>query len=372
MEIENLKLPVSSNSEGDLAHFDQMSQALDSAKTVEDKLKIGNQAHKIGKILDLAGHFDLAFKYSSLYCKAEFQVSKDSVGMDRHFKGRKHKDRKHQIKKAYTNLEKDQFEAGLKKLRLKPDTPSRSYFLTKGKPFGSGEFEWYTPEWVYERCRLVMGSIDLDPATSAQAIEMGNAPDKYYFTQEDNALLKTWPKVENIFINPPYTLKKGAEKDMFLDKNKKIEKSGAKAFLKKLCHCPFLWKRAMLLVLEDSGTSYGQFLWGLSNAVFIPSGRIDFKYKGKAKGTSTTRSTLIFGIGVDEIKFHLAFKEYGQCIFEYKHLGDINRELRARCREEGLIKFCQALEKLPRSEKRDKKRLKESVEIKKLYSKEKA
>ena len=152
-----------------------------------------------------------------------------------------------------------------------------------------------------------MGSIDLDPATSAQAIEMGNAPDKYHFTQEDNALLKTWPKVENIFINPPYTLKKGAEKDMFLDKNKKIEKSGAKAFLKKLCHCPFLWKRAILLVLEDSGTSYGQFLWGLSNAVFIPSGRIDFIYKGKSKGTSTTRSTLIFGIGVDELKFHLAF-----------------------------------------------------------------
>ena len=345
MDLDNLKLPVSSNPVDDLAHFDQMSQDLDLAKTVEDKLKIGNQAHKIGKILDLVGHFDLAFKYSSLYCKAEYQIAQDSVVMDRHFKGRKYKDLKHQIKKAYSNLREDQFEERLKKQKSKFKIPTRADFLAKGKPFGSGEFEWYTPQWVYERCRLVMGSIDLDPATSDMACKMGNAPDKYYFTQAGNALLKTWPRVQNIFINPPYTLGNG--------------ESGAKAFLNKLFSVRFNFKRAMLLVLEDSGTSYGQFLWGLSNAVFIPSGRLQFIYKGKSKGKSPARTTLIFGIGVDEIKFYLAFRDYGQTIFPYKPQREISNEIALRHTDTDIIEFNKKLKTLPRSENRDKRAVKD-------------
>ena len=209
MDLDNLKLPVSSSPGDDLAHFDKMSQDLELAKTADKKHLIGKQAQKISRFYDLAGQFEKAFKYSSLYCKAEYQIAQDSVVMDRHFKGRKYKDLKHQIKKAYSNLREDQFEERLKKQKSKFKIPTRADFLAKGKPFGSGEFEWYTPQWVYERCRLVMGSIDLDPATSDMACEMGNAPDKYYFTQAGNALLKTWPRVQNIFINPPYTLGNG-------------------------------------------------------------------------------------------------------------------------------------------------------------------
>ena len=356
MELENKNLPVGSNPVGSVAHFDKMSQALDLAKTAGEKAHIGNHAHKIGKIFELAGHFERAFKYSSLYCKAEFQISKDSVGMDRHFKDRKFKDYKYQVKKAYANLDQDDFEKDLKKLKSKFKIPTRAYFLTKSKPFGSGEFEWYTPRWVYERCRLVMGSIDLDPATSVQAISMGNKADKF-FTKADNALEKTWPKVENIFINPPYTLKKGAEKNMFLDKNMPTEKSGAKAFLTKLLNSQF--RRAMLLVLEDSGTSYGQFLWELSNAVFIPSGRLHFVYKGQSKKDQTTRSTVIFGIGVDEIKFHLAFKDYGLTRFNFKNPREIISEIALRHIDDDIIDFHKKLKALPRSETRDKRAVKE-------------
>ena len=363
MDLDNLKLPVSSNSEGDLAHFDNMSQDLDLAKTADKKHLIGQQAQKIGKILDLAGRFEMAFKYSSLYCKAEFQISKDGVGMDRHFKDRKFKDIKHKIKKAYSNLGEDELKDGFKKLKSQIKMPTREYFLAKGKPFFSGDFEWYTPPWVYERCRLVMGSIDLDPATSAQAIEMGNKPN-LHFTKSDNALIKTWPKVENIFINPPYTLKPGEEESVFKDQNKKIEKSGAKAFLIKLLNSHF--RRAMLLVLEDSGTSYGQFLWGLSNAVFIPSGRLHFIYEGKSKGKSTTRTNLIFGIGVDEIKFYLAFRDYGQTIFQYKTPREISNEIALRHSDSDIIEFNKKLKALPRSVTRDKRAVKDYQEVQNL------
>src|SRR5215212_4555399 len=66
---------------------------------------------------------------------------------------------------------------------------------------GTGENEWYTPEDVLDDVRLVLGTIELDPASCEIAQEVVGAEN--YFTQEDDALTKDW--FGKVFLNPPYS-----------------------------------------------------------------------------------------------------------------------------------------------------------------------
>lgn len=60
--------------------------------------------------------------------------------------------------------------------------------------------EWYTPSRYIEAARMVMGSIDLDPASCALANRTIKA-DRYY-TIEENGLSKPWYGC--VWLNPPY------------------------------------------------------------------------------------------------------------------------------------------------------------------------
>lgn len=59
--------------------------------------------------------------------------------------------------------------------------------------------EHYTPLWIVEKARLVMGSIDLDPASCELANSIVKA-NKFY-SQQDKGLEKEW--FGNVFLNPP-------------------------------------------------------------------------------------------------------------------------------------------------------------------------
>lgn len=60
--------------------------------------------------------------------------------------------------------------------------------------------EWYTPFKYIEAAREVLGTIDLDPASCAQANETVQA--KRYFTIEDDGLKQQWGG--KIYMNPPF------------------------------------------------------------------------------------------------------------------------------------------------------------------------
>ena len=60
--------------------------------------------------------------------------------------------------------------------------------------------EWYTPARYTDAARMVMGSIDLDPASCELANQTIKAT--HIYTKETNGLLHPWHG--NVWLNPPY------------------------------------------------------------------------------------------------------------------------------------------------------------------------
>lgn len=65
---------------------------------------------------------------------------------------------------------------------------------------GTGEFERYTPACYLDAARAVLGTIDLDPASSEVAQRTVKA--RKFFTVEDDGLQQQWHG--RIWLNPPY------------------------------------------------------------------------------------------------------------------------------------------------------------------------
>ena len=66
--------------------------------------------------------------------------------------------------------------------------------------------QWYTPAYIVDAAREVLGRIDLDPASSELANQTVKA-DSYY-TVENDGVLHQWPG--RVWMNPPYCGKAGA------------------------------------------------------------------------------------------------------------------------------------------------------------------
>jgi ParB family chromosome partitioning protein len=86
----------------------------------------------------------------------------------------------------------------IKLSRLEPEAQVKAVEHFRAR--GTGEVEWYTPPEYIELARKVLGSIDLDPASSEQAQEQVAA--KQYFGLEEDGLSKEWRG--SVWLNPPY------------------------------------------------------------------------------------------------------------------------------------------------------------------------
>jgi len=156
--------------------------------------------------------------------------------------------------------------------------------------YNSGNNEWYTPAEYIEAARLVLGAIDLDPASSDEANEVVKAA--RYFTAADDGLLQQWQG--RTWHNPPYA------SDL-------IGK-----FADKLVHHYMAGDvpAAVVLVNNATETAWFQRMAGHSSAVCFPRGRVRFWSPSGTVGAPLQGQAILY-MGEDIDAFTAEFRRFG-------------------------------------------------------------
>ena len=160
----------------------------------------------------------------------------------------------------------------------------------------SGENEWYTPSYMIESARRVMGAIDLDPATS----ELANATVKasQIFTAEENGLEHAWHG--NVWMNPPYAQPLITQ---FSDK-----------MVAELSNI----NQACVLVNNATDTGWLQNMIKKCNAVCFVKGRVKFIDKNGEPTGAPLQGQVVLYFGNNTKEFIKEFNTYGICLTEGK------------------------------------------------------
>jgi len=161
--------------------------------------------------------------------------------------------------------------------------------------YSTGENEWYTPNVYVEAARAVMGSIDIDPASSDIANQIVKAT-KYY-TTEDDGRSQTWQG--NVWMNPPYAQPLISE---FCELLVRKYKAG------EIC-------QACVLVNNATETVFYQNMLRICGAVCFIKGRIKFiDEQGAGSGAPLQGQTILyFGDRINE--FATIFQTFGVILY---------------------------------------------------------
>jgi phage N-6-adenine-methyltransferase len=178
-------------------------------------------------------------------------------------------------------------EAELRCLRVCEQEPKG----TERGTAGTGEFLRYTPSAYVEAVREVLGTIDLDPASDAQAQKVVKA--ETYFTAERDGLKLRWHG--NIFLNPPY------------------HRELCPAFVNKLIaelKEPDHVKQAIMLTNNSTDTEWFRKAAMAANAICFTNGRIAFTTPAGGE-VAPTQGQAFFYFGSNVKKFVEVFRKIG-------------------------------------------------------------
>lgn len=185
----------------------------------------------------------------------------------------------------------------IQEARDNDDIVSRAFVLEKIKQakeeerkphvsFNSGNNEWYTPKEFIDAARLVMGTIDLDPASSEIANETVQA-EKIY-TADDNGLACPW--FGNVWLNPPYS------SDLI---GQFAEKVKAKEY-----------NQAIVLVNNATETAWFADIVSVASAIVFPTSRVKF-YKPDGSTGAPLQGQAILYVGDNPAAFLSEFEKFG-------------------------------------------------------------
>lgn len=152
----------------------------------------------------------------------------------------------------------------------------------------SGNNEWHTPSEYIEAARQVMGSIDLDPASSEVANEVVQAGSIY--TESDNGLTKDW--FGNVWMNPPYA------QPLITEFCEKIVSEVANI------------EQAIVLVNNATETRWFQGLASSVSAICFPKGRIRY-WRPSDDSAAPLQGQAFLYIGENAEAFSKVFSQFG-------------------------------------------------------------
>lgn len=157
---------------------------------------------------------------------------------------------------------------------------------------------WFTPIDIIERARRVLGEIDLDPASCAEANERVKAA-KYY-TEAENGLTLPW--YGKIFCNPPG--------------GKTGNKSNTVLFWQKLMDSDFEDAIFLCFSLEAMQTTQQAGNGVASYAFCVPRRRIAFDKPDGTRGKAPSHSNCI-------VYVHRRVDASAKFVAEFEDLGTV-------------------------------------------------
>lgn len=149
--------------------------------------------------------------------------------------------------------------------------------------------EWYTPSDIIDLARIVLGSIDLDPASSDSANAIVRAAS--YYTKDDDGLTLPW--YGRVWLNPPYSIPLISR---FTDRVLSEYGSGKIS-------------AAIVLTNNSSETKWFQSLFSAS-VVCFPARRLPF-WRDNQTTFSARQGQAIFYLGKDRQSFVTTFDHVG-------------------------------------------------------------
>jgi hypothetical protein len=176
------------------------------------------------------------------------------------------------------------------KARVRNMATSAPGVITKGYV---GENEWYTPARYVEKVRLVLGEIDLDPASHVLAQPTVRA--KTFYTAADNGLEQPW--FGRVWLNPPHGR---AQIQPFVSKLMSEYASGAVS-------------QAILLTHSYTDVGWFHAAARVAGAICFPRSRINFVApSGDVCGQQNPQ--VFFYFGRDDAAFCRTFARVGLVI----------------------------------------------------------